>query len=67
MPTYEEKLEYILDNGLECKCCPLRRECNGDVKQTPAGPVLPACAEHGYEAVLLKEDVHNVYNEVIAK
>lgn len=64
MLTYEEKFEYILDNGLECRCCPLRKECDGKVKQTPSGPVLPACAEHGYEAVLIREKVNEVFREV---
>lgn len=61
---YEKRLEYILDNGLECRCCVLQGECDGKVKQTPSGPVLPACGERDFSELLIREKVHQVYREV---
>lgn len=61
--TYERKLEYILDNGLECRCCPLRKECDGNVKHTPSGPVLPACASIDYSDLLDPVRINRVYHE----
>jgi hypothetical protein len=63
---YEKRLEYILDNGLECRCCPLHRECDGQVKQGRNGPVLPACAETDFKDLLIRERVNAVFREVTA-
>lgn len=68
MPDYYEKrLEYILDHGLECRCCPLHKECDGKVKQTPSGPVLPACGERDFSEILIRERVNVVFREVTGK
>ena len=67
MSTYAEKLEWILDNGLECKCCPSHKECDGTVKQTPDGPVLPACGEADFKDILDPQRVKYVYNELCVK
>lgn len=61
--TYERKLEYILDNGLECRCCPLRKECDGKVKHASSGPVLPTCAETDFKDLLEPRRVNSVYHE----
>ena len=63
MVSYNEKLEYILDNGLECSCCPLHRECDGNVKQGRSGPVLPACAETDFKDLLDDRRVDRIYRE----
>jgi hypothetical protein len=65
--VYEKRLEYILDHGLECRCCPLHKECDGKVKQTPSGPVLPACGERDFSEILIREKVNDVYREVTSK
>ena len=66
MADYNTKLEYILDNGLECRCCPLHRECDGKVKHGRSGPILPACATRDFSDLLDKQQVHKVYNYVVA-
>lgn len=65
--NYEKRLEYILDNGMECRCCPLHRECDGKVKQGRTGPVLPACGERDFKDLLDPKRVNRVYNEVCPK
>lgn len=65
--VYEKRLEYILDHGLECKCCPLHKECDGRVKHTPSGPVLPACGERDFKDILIREKVNEVFREVTSK
>lgn len=67
MADYNEKLEFILDNGLECRCCPLHRECDGKVKHTPSGPVLPACANVDYKDLLEPKRVERLYHDVHVK
>lgn len=67
MPSYDKKLEYILDHGLECRCCPLRKECDGKVKHTANGPVLPACADTDFKDLLTEERVREVYRMTCVK
>lgn len=67
MVDYNEKLEFILDNGLECRCCPLHKECDGKVKHTATGPVLPACGDHDFKDLLEERRVNRVYHEVREK
>lgn len=67
MVTFEQKLEFILDNGLECRCCPFRKSCNGKVKHTAAGPVLPACGERDFKDILDPKSIERLYRTIRSK
>lgn len=62
MPSYDEMLEYILDNGLECKCCTCNGWCTG-IKMTPSGPSFPPCSDKDFGDLLVPHMLRQVYME----
>lgn len=62
MPTYDELLEYILDNGLECRCCKHSQNCRG-VSLGPNGPIFPPCSDHDFKDLLIPHKIRQVYVE----
>ena len=65
MPTYDEMMDYILDQGLECKCCKHRQYCTG-IRQGPNGPIFPVCSEQDFNELLIHQDVERIYKEAHA-
>lgn len=62
-PSYEEMMEYVLDEGRECECCKEQRKCKGIIC-TPKGEMLfPACSTTDFSDLLLPRQVGIIYRE----
>lgn len=63
MPSYEEMLEYVLDMGKECECCPMATlGCHG-ITHGPNGPIFPKCSDMDMKDLLQQDWVERVYEE----
>lgn len=58
-----DMLEYVLDAGRECECCPLSGlGCKG-LTFGPNGPIFPKCADNDFADLLIPEEVERIYKE----